>query len=175
MNTNKWIFAGAVAGTLIASMVLDRSVSAQAAANGPDTHGVATQQEKSEDGKAVPVKVITKEYDHKKLISPPALSGAERSGRVIWLQKCAYCHDGVGQPTYKTMGPWLGAETVKSVGEDQVKAFIANGGGRMPAFRYALDKDQIDNVLAFLKTVPSSDKPTPDQLAGKRQGPESSD
>lgn len=155
---------GVVAITVLASMIAGVMVSAQ---NGPSTHGVPVPEKVYGDGKTVPIKITTWVYDQKLLLSGPALSEEEQTGRALWLQKCAYCHDGVGAPTYKTMGPWLGAETVQAVGEASIRAFINTGTTRMPGFRYGLDSQQVDDLIAFLKTVPSSQKPTPEQLAGK--------
>jgi hypothetical protein len=39
----------------------------------------------------------------------------------------------------------------------------------MPGFAYALTPQQVGEVIAFLKTVPSSAKPTPAQLAGRAE------
>lgn len=86
-------------------------------------------------------------------------------GRVLWVQRCALCHDGVGQPSYHTMGPWLDADTVKSIGETAVRAIIATGTASMPEFRYDLSARQVNDLLAFLKTV--TWKPTPAELAVK--------
>jgi mono/diheme cytochrome c family protein len=109
-------------------------------------------------------------YDKKKLMQAVQLSDAEKRGRALWLQRCAFCHDGLGQPTYKTMGSWIGAPTVKTLGEDGIRGFILNGTEHMPSFRYGLQSQQIDDLLAFLKTVPADQQPTPSQLAGKIAG-----
>jgi len=110
--------------------------------------------------------VSSRIYDRKQLLTHPPLSDDALTGRALWLQRCAYCHDGVGQPTYKTMGPWIGAETVESLGEDTVREVIAAGSSRMPGFRYGLQPEQVNDLIAFLKTVHSDQKPTPAQLAG---------
>jgi mono/diheme cytochrome c family protein len=162
---------GVSAVAVLASMMMAVMVSAQ---QGPSTHGVPTPEKVYGDGKTVPIKVTTREYDEKLLLSGPILSEEASTGRALWLQKCAYCHDGVGQPTYKTMWSWLGAETVQTLGEASVKAFINAGAGRMPGFRYGLDSQQIDDLIAFLKTVSSDQKPTPEQLSGRARA-ESSD
>jgi mono/diheme cytochrome c family protein len=120
----------------------------------------------AQDPGAGKLTVTSRDYDKKLLVGAPVLPEDVQRGRALWLQRCAYCHDGVGQPTYKTMGPWLGAETVQARGEAALRAFIGTGTQRMPGFRYTLKPQQIDDVIAFLKTVPSSQKPTPGQLAG---------
>jgi mono/diheme cytochrome c family protein len=117
------------------------------------------------------ITVTTRAYDTKQLLGATVPEDVYR-GRTVWLQRCAYCHDGVGQPSYRTMGPWLGAETVQTLGEDRLKTFIANGSVRMPGFRYTLQARQVNDLIAFLKSVPSDQKPTPEQLNGRSAGPE---
>jgi mono/diheme cytochrome c family protein len=114
-----------------------------------------------------PIAVTTREYDLKALTTPPAIPEAAVRGRAVWVQQCAWCHDGVGQPTYKTMGPFLTADTVKTVGEDKVRAYIAKGSARMPGFQYALKPQQTDELIAYLNTVTADQKPTAAQLAGR--------
>jgi mono/diheme cytochrome c family protein len=117
------------------------------------------------------VTVTTRAYDTKQLLNVAVPEDVYR-GRTVWLQRCAYCHDGVGQPSYRTMGPWLGAETVQNLGEDRLKAVVANGTVRMPGFRYTLQAPQVNDLIAFLKTISSDQKPTPEQLNGRSAGPE---
>src|SRR5258706_1739795 len=114
-----------------------------------------------------PITVTTRVYDAKQLLAAPVLSTDARRGRALWLQRCAYCHDGVGQPTYKTMGSWLGAETVQLLGPDALRAIIGAGTERMPGFRYTLQPQQVTQLIEFLKSVPADQKPTPVQLARK--------
>lgn len=138
-----------------------------------DTHGMPSQQQLStpEYLKTVLIKVTKREYDIKKLVSAPSLSPEAKVGQALWQQRCGYCHDGMGQPTYKTMGSWIDSDMVKDLGADTVKAFISNGVDRMPAFKYGLDDKQINAIVEFLKTVSPKLKPTAAQLAGKLDGP----
>src|SRR5262249_22151327 len=105
------------------------------------------------------------EYDMGPLVEPSSLSASALKGRTVWVQRCALCHDGVGQPTYRTKGPWLDAVTVQDRGEQRVREKITTGSAGMPGFQFTLRPDQIDALLAFLKTVGPDQKPTPDQLA----------
>jgi mono/diheme cytochrome c family protein len=116
------------------------------------------------------VQVVSRSYDMKAISTQPTLPDDVYRGRAIWMQRCAYCHDGVGQPSYETMGPWLGAETVQKYGEDAVKAFISFGADKMPGFQYALKPTQMNDVVAFMKTIPATTRPTADQLAGRLPG-----
>jgi mono/diheme cytochrome c family protein len=124
----------------------------------------------SADATTMLLQVVTRQYDVKQLLAAPALSIEAQRGRATWLQRCAYCHDGVGQPTYRTMGPWLGAETVQVLGPDALRAIINVGTERMPGFRYGLRPQQVDQVIDFLKTVGNDQKPTPLQLGTKSSG-----
>ena len=152
--------AGPAALAVVACIVL--SVAGSAAAMQPQ--GAAPARDPTR------ITVVKRPYDRKQLVSAPALPEAAYRGRTIWLQRCAYCHDGVGQPSYNTMGSWLGAETVQTLGEAAVRAIVSAGTERMPGFQYALQPRQVDDLLAFLKTVSSDTKPTPSQLAGKLPG-----
>lgn len=110
--------------------------------------------------------VVTKRaYDIPALIRQAQVPQDVFRGRVLWIQRCALCHDGVGQPTYHTMGPWLDAGIVSSLGEPAVRAIIAAGTATMPEFRYDLTARQVSDLLAFLKTV--TWKPTAAELAVK--------
>jgi mono/diheme cytochrome c family protein len=104
-------------------------------------------------------------YDKRVLLAKPQLSEDALKGRTQWVQRCAYCHDGVGTPTYKTLGPWLDSSTVRPEREASVRQFIANGSTRMPGFRYTLQPEQVDQLIAFLKSVMPEQKPTADQLS----------
>src|SRR5262245_17732283 len=88
-------------------------------------------------------------YDKGQLLAKPRLSDDALKGRALWVQRCAYCHDGVGTPTYKTLGPWLDAETVRGERETSVRQFIAMGSRRMPGFRYTLQPEQVGQLIAF--------------------------
>lgn len=102
--------------------------------------------------------VVRTEYDMREVASPPSLSADEVRGRQLFVQRCALCHDPLGQPSYpNTPGPWVDAETVRSLGEDSVRDQIMLGSARMPGWQYTLEPAQVNQVIAYLKTV------TPDQ------------
>ena len=118
------------------------------------------------------VKVEKRAYDIAKLVGAPALAPEAYRGRTIWLQRCAYCHDGVGQPSYKTLGPWIGAETITTLTEEGARAFIASGTEDMPGFGHTLKPAQMNDLIAFIKTLGPETKPTALQLAdGKGAAP----
>ena len=96
-------------------------------------------------------------YDMRKLAMRSALSDAELTGRRLFTQRCAICHDPVGQPLNRTPGPWLDQRTVAPGAEAGARQMIETGSPRMPGFQYALRPAQVDQIVAFLKMV------TPDQ------------
>jgi mono/diheme cytochrome c family protein len=159
------------AAVLLASVTVRVAVSAQAGQAGGRGGGAQAPV----DPKPAPVKVTKRMYDKKILLSAPVLSNSEQTGRAIYQQRCAYCHDGVGQPTYKTMGDWIGGETLQGLGEEPFKAFVNAGTVRMPGFQYDLSSRQLDDLIAFIKTIPSSEKPTQNQLDGKAAALDGSD
>ena len=124
----------------------------------------------AQDAASSPFNVSTRVYDKQQLLNSAAIASDTWKGRSLWLQRCAYCHDGVGQPTYNTMGPWLGAETVDTFGETAFRIVTENGTERMPGFRYTLRPEQIGQIIDFLKTVKSDQKPTAAQLAARSAG-----
>ena len=104
--------------------------------------------------------VVKTEYDMQKVVLPAALSEAEVKGRKLFVQRCALCHDPLGQPSYpRTPGPWVDGETIKRIGEDGAREQIMSGSRRMPAWRYALEPAQIDQIIAYVKTVTPAQKP----------------
>jgi mono/diheme cytochrome c family protein len=155
------VFAGLIGAAIAAIVVLGSAASAQDAGPGARVPG------RDVTG---PIMVTSRDYDLKALTTPPVLPEAVLRGRATWVQQCAWCHDGVGQPTYKTMGPWLSADTLRLLGEDKVRAYIGKGSARMPGFQYALKPQQVDELVALLKTVTPDQKPTASQLAGKADG-----
>jgi mono/diheme cytochrome c family protein len=90
------------------------------------------------------------------------LSAAEKSGRKIFQTRCAMCH--VGQdpateltaaspaaPRQTTFGPLL--STAQAANDAALREKIKNGGPRMPGYKHALTDEQVEQVIAFMKTV----------------------
>ena len=96
------------------------------------------------------VRVTKREHDMKKLLAAPHLPETELKGQKLWAQRCALCHE-------SRLGPWIDTRSVTALGDVRVREVINAGSGRMPGFQYALRPAQVDQVVAFLKTV------TPDQ------------
>lgn len=99
--------------------------------------------------------VVRTVYDMPEVVSPPSLSEDEVAGWKLFVQRCAICHDPMGQPSYpNSFGPLLDQTTVQERGEDRVRNYIMVGSARMPGWQYALSADQITQVVSYLKTVP---------------------
>jgi mono/diheme cytochrome c family protein len=108
-----------------------------------------------------PPKVVANDYDMRKAATPASLSDVELTGKKLFVQRCALCHDLLGQPATTTVGPWIDGEIVKARGEDAVRQKIADGSQRMPGWRFTLEAKQIDSVIAYLKTVTPDQRPKP--------------
>ena len=127
--------------------------------------GVAPLVVLAQDRTTNQLTVLRRAYDKLQVLRAPSLSEAALKGRTLWVQRCAYCHDGVGTPTYQTLGPWLDAETVQPNREALVRKKIATSSARMPGFQYTLQPKQVDQLITFLKSVTPDQKPTPAQLS----------
>jgi mono/diheme cytochrome c family protein len=106
--------------------------------------------------------VTRTDYDLREAVKPASLSESEIEGRRLWVQRCALCHDPLGQPTYpRSLGPWVDRETIKARGEDRIRQQINVGSRRMPGWRYTLEPAQVDQLMAYLKVVTPDQKPKP--------------
>jgi mono/diheme cytochrome c family protein len=96
----------------------------------------------------------------KPAVNPPAavkLSVEERRGEGLFLQRCSLCHLPrklkFGSPP--VIGPALSGQ-FKDANPDQMKilrGFILKGGPDMPGFQYGLESGEIDELIAYLKTL----------------------
>ena len=80
-----------------------------------------------------------------------------RRGEGLFLQRCSLCHLPrklkFGSPP--VIGPSLSGQ-FKDATADQIKVlqgFILTGGPDMPGFQYGLDARQLDDLMAYLKTL----------------------
>jgi mono/diheme cytochrome c family protein len=78
------------------------------------------------------------------------LTGQQLEGRRFVQQSCGVCHT---KPTLQSplFGPALSKATF-SQGDAQPKKQIAEGSPNMPGFRYTFSSEQIDAIVAYLKT-----------------------
>jgi mono/diheme cytochrome c family protein len=84
------------------------------------------------------------------------LTADETNGKKMFLQRCSICHTQV-QSGGKPYGPWLTANSVAN--EAAARAIITKGTQRMPGFQYGLEPREIDNIIAYLKTVKKAPQP----------------
>jgi cytochrome c6 len=82
---------------------------------------------------------------------------AADDGAATYKAKCASCHgaDGSGQtPVGKSMKlRALGSADVQKQSDKELEAFIANGKGKMPAYKGKLTDAQIAAVVAHIRTL----------------------
>ncbi len=93
------------------------------------------------------------------------LTDVQLRGRQVFAQSCGVCHL---QPSLgvKTYGPPLN-KTSAAGSDAAMRAFIANGTDRMPAFKYYLKPAEIDAIIAYVRTVPAPAAPSQSSGKGK--------
>ena len=91
--------------------------------------------------------------------APAALSESAKSGKAVFQEKCALCHN--AESTEKKIGPGLKGLYARGtftgdgskVTDESVKQFIQAGKGMMPPFKDTLEPAKQDDVVAYLKTL----------------------
>lgn len=82
---------------------------------------------------------------------------AQETGESLFKGKCAMCHgpDGAGKTMMgeKLKIPDLQSADVQKKSEADLKAVIAKGKDKMPAYEGKLSKEQIDSVAAFIRDL----------------------
>jgi mono/diheme cytochrome c family protein len=73
-------------------------------------------------------------------------------GERLVNQSCVVCHF-APQITSGSYAPALSKETLGGNAEI-MHQFIAGGSPRMPGFKYQFKPDQIDAIVAYIKTIP---------------------
>jgi len=97
-----------------------------------------------------------------KTVPPPKplnqLTAQERSGYAAFQQNCARCHN--DRETAPLQGPsMLGVyknqylPSGAPANDDRVRNVILHGRGMMPALGNAMSDSQIDDLLAYMKTL----------------------
>ena len=115
--------------------------------------GVQAQDPLRETQVSTP-EVVRTVYDMPAVVTPPSLSEDALAGWKLFVQRCAICHDPLGQPSYPdTLGPVLSRGNVRELGEETVREIIMVGSVRMPGWQYTLSQEQIGQVIAYLNTV----------------------
>ena len=81
------------------------------------------------------------------------LTPQQAHGRQILTQNCNVCHL-PQNPNSKTYGPLLNKAAAN--GDDMLmKEVILNGLVRMPAWKYTLSSSDVDDIIAYVRTLPA--------------------
>jgi mono/diheme cytochrome c family protein len=92
--------------------------------------------------------------------SPPATTKkASPPARQMYVAKCAGCHSSDGSGT-GTIGrslkvPDLRSATVQGKSADQLAETVANGVGKMPAYKKKLTSEQIQTLVGYIRELGS--------------------
>jgi len=97
------------------------------------------------------------DYDMRLLVT--SRSGSETQGRKLFVQRCAFCH--IGASTEKPYGGWLDRQRIQTIGKDVARRLITEGTPRMPGWKYTLQREQVEKIIAYLMTVNTSKKIDP--------------
>ena len=91
------------------------------------------------------------------LIIMAVASAAFADGAAVFTGKCAMCHGkgGAGDTGMgKSMGlKDLGSADVQKASDADLAKLIADGKGKMPAYKGKLSDDEIKNVVTFIRTL----------------------
>jgi mono/diheme cytochrome c family protein len=71
---------------------------------------------------------------------------------AVYKAHCAKCHGKTAQGRHFG-GPSLLSEKAAAMAEDELRAMIANGKGRMPKFAGKLRAEEIDRLVEEIRTV----------------------
>jgi mono/diheme cytochrome c family protein len=88
----------------------------------------------------------------------PNPNAQQKRGEYLFLQRCSLCHVmKYGRAGARLPAVWMNlAGLFKDAPPDQentVRQFILKGTPRMPGWQYTLQANQIDDLIAFLKTL----------------------
>jgi len=81
------------------------------------------------------------------------LNDKQLLGRNLFAQSCVVCHMKVQLTTFGHYGPALSKMSLGGQ-DDVMRELISNGTPNMPGFKYHFRPDQIDAIVAYLKTLP---------------------
>ena len=85
------------------------------------------------------------------------LNEVQRHGRQLLAQSCGVCHLSPSLNA-RTYGPALNKAAAN--GDDSImREYIQNGTPRMPAFKHYLKDNEIDAIIAYVRTVPVAAAP----------------
>ena len=91
------------------------------------------------------------------LLALPVVATATDEGADLFKSKCAMCHgpDGAGKTMMgeKLKIPDLRSPDVQKKSDDELKAVIAKGKDKMPAYGTKLSKEQIDKLADYIRDL----------------------
>jgi cytochrome c6 len=85
-----------------------------------------------------------------------ARPAADDAGATTFKSNCVVCHgaDGTGSPTGKALkAPDLNSDVVQKTTAAQMEAQVSDGKNNMPPFKSTLSKDQIQGVVAYVRSA----------------------
>ena len=82
------------------------------------------------------------------------LTPLELRGRNLFNQSCMVCHVKLQITSPAKYGPDL-SQNALGGREAVMREVISNGTPNMPGFKYHFEPDQIDAIIAYLKTLPA--------------------
>jgi mono/diheme cytochrome c family protein len=83
-----------------------------------------------------------------------SLSAKEIAGKKLFMQRCSLCHlPPLNAPEGRSFGPPLKNLVSSPDRETRVAETIRKGSTRMPGFQYGLKPDEIENIVAYMKTM----------------------
>ena len=90
--------------------------------------------------------------------SAQSLTPSQAHGRMILTQNCNICHlpQNPGSPTY---GPRL-SKTTTNGDDNLMREVILNGLVRMPGWKYTLKDADVNDIIAYVRTLPEPPPPT---------------
>jgi mono/diheme cytochrome c family protein len=86
------------------------------------------------------------------VVSQKSVPQAVANGKRIFNQSCAACHDTLGATTKSGPGLKNYYRHQPRPADATVRTTIQQGRSRMPAFS-TLNKSQVDDLIAYLKTI----------------------
>jgi mono/diheme cytochrome c family protein len=82
------------------------------------------------------------------------LTPQQTRGRNLFNQSCMVCHVKLQITSPAKYGPDLSQKALGGQ-EAVMREVISNGAPNMPGFKYHFEPDQIDAIVAYLKTLPT--------------------
>jgi mono/diheme cytochrome c family protein len=88
--------------------------------------------------------------------SSPDFSATQMEGKRLFVQRCSVCHlpplNQPQNPGPQPFGPILSGFE-EEADATRARFFIERGTVRMPGFRYTFEPEQIEAIIAYLKTL----------------------